>query len=538
MVGWSAALVALSFWFEVAGVLVLVAFVPLFAVLLQEDSVIRIAKYSFVFSIALHLLLMSWLTTLYPMTFLGFDHVSGLVVFIGWLLFSLWLSIPMTLCFIGNDGFALHGLRKSLVMASLWVIMEWILELGDMGFPWFRISLPLANVSILAQAASLIGSLGLSFVVIFTNMSIASYMVLKRSNPKVGRSMLLWGILILLLSTAYGIDRTQGLDKVNQESINLLSWHGDDDINVAILQGNIASSDKWEEGSEWFHFQTYREMSLQAIGNGAKLVVWPETALPVALNDYEEMMDELKTLSQEFDVSIAVGSFYEVNEEAEMNVSTNAVSALIHPYQDGLYNGIYFFPKTQLYTKQHLVPIGEYMPRWMTNVLPLLRNFQLANQLSKAPKATLLMDQNMKIGSLICFESIFPSLARAHVQNGANLLLIASNDAWYSGSAEISQHKNHAIFRAIESNRYVIRAANTGISAVIDPTGNVVASLGDNRKGIVYSRVRVVDKISWYHEFPHTIVLFSWAVLLVNVSKFNRKRLLSFMRYMKYSRVR
>ena len=129
------------------------------------------------------------------------------------------------------------------------------------------------------------------------------------------------------------------------------------------------------------------------------------------------------------------------------------------------------------YSKVHLVPFGEYTP--LTAYFPFLKNMSVAvGDFSSGPTHDPVITGAGKIGVLICFEGVFPEITRETVKDGAEVLVNITNDAWYNRTSAPYQHFAFYIFRAVETDRYVLRAANTGISAVIDPRGRIVGKTG------------------------------------------------------------
>ena len=208
-------------------------------------------------------------------------------------------------------------------------------------------------------------------------------------------------------------------------------------------------------------FKTYESLTIKnAILGG--IIVWPETAIPLEYNASPVYRKELTRLSQVLDCVLVVGMYFKENDKEYNSV-------------------IAFSPDGKIsapYSKRMLVPFGEMFPysEFFEKYMPFLtESINLTTSTSQGTKSIALSSSLGKIGGIICYESIFPSLAREAVQNGAKVLALPSNDSWFGNSPALYQHHCHAVMRAVENNRYIIRASNTGISSIIDSNGKVTA---------------------------------------------------------------
>ncbi len=177
---------------------------------------------------------------------------------------------------------------------------------------------------------------------------------------------------------------------------------------------------------------------------------------------------------------------------------------------------------TAKYDKMHLVPFGEYLPwgrltSWARDLVPAAGDFTPG--CSAAPLAW----HRVRIGVLICFESIFPELAGKSVGLGANCLAVITNDSWFGDTGAPWQHAQMAAFRAVETRRWVIRAANTGVSEIISPTGQVVAKSSLFRQDIITGSIRLREDRTIYQRFGDTPFLLSVAVMIAAAVWLSRK---------------
>jgi apolipoprotein N-acyltransferase len=236
---------------------------------------------------------------------------------------------------------------------------------------------------------------------------------------------------------------------------------------VAVVQGNVDQAIKWSPATKEATVATYLKLSQQVVREaGVELVIWPETALPF-YPQRDALINRVTDFTTTNNTWLLTGApLYTITPQA-------GGSDLIRYYNGAVLLG----PNGRVggqYAKQHLVPFGEYVPlrRFLPFLAPLVES--IGNFSVGAEKGPLVLG-TMKLGMLICYESIFPDIARESVARGANLLVNVTNDAWYGRSSAPYQSMAMAVFRAVENKRTLIRAANTGISGFVDPLGRITA---------------------------------------------------------------
>lgn len=400
-----------------------------------------------------YFVLYHWFVYLYPLDFVGMDNASSFAVIVaGWLGLTLLQALPGGLIFLlfrlmhKTGIFDRLPLLKPFVFAALWVIFEWISTLSWAGVPWGRLCLGQIKLLPMLQLSSLFGSYAVSFLLLAVN-GLAAYAVLYRR-----REALCWGLAAGLLVGNLSF----GLIAMSREA------GAGETVTAAVIQGNINSHEKWDSDSTEHMQQVYADMTRAAAKEGAELVVWPETTLPYVLNTGGYLQRFVSELAQECGVTLIVGALY-ADEEGEYNSLY-----LVSP--DGSIS-------QERYDKRHLVPFGEYVPMRkviMTLIPPLAELSALGDDLTPGSDSALFTTEWGKIGSLICFDSIYEMLGLDSVRDGAGLMVISSNDSWFYDSAAVYQHQAQAQLRAIEEGRYVLRAANTGISTVLSPSGRIL----------------------------------------------------------------
>ena len=343
----------------------------------------------------------------------------------------------------------------ALTAGALWVSLEFIRAKFLTGFPWCLLGYSQHSHPALIQSADTLGVYGLSFLILAVNTMI--YLLFFNGGPSPGKRLVgmetsVIGILILLLIT-YGYYRISEYDTKST---------GKKSVRVAIIQGNIDQSVKWNPAFQKKTLEKYIRLSRSAYAYHPYLIIWPETAIPAFFQDGDEITKEV------FKIPLESGAYLIFGSPA-YKIDNGAVS---------YYNRMYVLSPqgivTGWYDKVHLVPFGEYVP--MKNILPFVhRLVPAAGDFASGKEVKPLELRDFSVGGLICYEAIFPELSRSHSKKGAKILVNLTNDAWFGMTSAPYQHLIMSIFRAVETRMPLIRAANTGFSAVIDPRGDIVA---------------------------------------------------------------
>jgi apolipoprotein N-acyltransferase len=237
---------------------------------------------------------------------------------------------------------------------------------------------------------------------------------------------------------------------------------------VAAIQGNISQDEKWTAAKKANTVTGYLALSRRAIQlKKLDLIVWPETALPF-YPQQDPLMEQVLDFVRAKKVNLLTGAPYFVLK-TEKNSTAKAI--------DYFNSGLLINSSGKLagrYDKQHLVPFGEYVP--IRSYLPFLKPLVVSvGNFNAGSSCAPLQAGTIRAGVFICFESIFPEIARREVEAGSNLLVNLTNDAWYGRSSDPYQSLAMSVFRAVETRRSLVRAANTGISGFVEPTGTLRA---------------------------------------------------------------
>ena len=248
-----------------------------------------------------------------------------------------------------------------------------------------------------------------------------------------------------------------------------------DPVRVAALQPNVPLEVRWDKANLAMIEDRVWRLNRAAADAGAGWIVWPESAIPRFVERAPEYRAAIEGFALEHAVWLLVGSIgFDAGSDEYFNSVFSVSPGGIVPWR---------------YDKVHLVPFGEYVPLIGTIAVlrPLVRE---VGSFTPGHSELPLPGPAGPVGLAVCYEVTYPALIAAEVRNGAAVLATITNDGWYGDSAAPRQHLALAELRAAESRRYLVRAANTGISAIIDPYGRVIASLGLNREGLVTAEVR------------------------------------------------
>ncbi|MGV1099565.1 apolipoprotein N-acyltransferase [Thiovibrio sp. JS02] len=406
------------------------------------------------------------------------------------------LAVYMS-CFLAAFSFLCAGFSRTLPLLVaapvLWVGLDLVRSLLFTGFPWLDLGYTQHSLPLVIQIADLAGHHGVSFLIVLANgLAAALFSSSPRAGTKASRpAILLAAGLILCLAFAYNAWRLATLPA---------AMAGAERMTVAVAQGNFPQNQKWLPAFQAETVETYLRLSREAIAEKKpRLLVWPETALPFYPYENPLFSSLQSKLTHPYGVALLTGAPHRERKSLAAAPSYFNSAFLLTP--EGTVAG--------RYDKQHLVPFGEYIPlrgllAFASPVVETLGDF------SPGVTGEPLSCQNGRIGVLICFESIFPELARRQAANGANLLVNITNDAWFGRSSAPWQHLSMAVFRAVETRKSLVRGANTGISAFIDPLGRIRAASPLFRRYAKSEEVVLLAGKSPYVRFGH---LFPWACL-------------------------
>jgi len=384
----------------------------------------------------------------------------------------------------------------------LWTFLEFVRSHILTGFPWGNLAYSQYLYAKAIQIADVTGIYGITYAVVLINAVL--YDLLSQSD----RKRRLWveaffaGVVITAI-LGYGHVRTAEIDNIVKTAPGL---------QAALIQGNIEQSVKWDPLYQSQTIDIYRSLSRESIPSGGGLIVWPETAAPFYFQHPGPLQQAIVDIARASGSSILFGSpSYEKEKE-----TVHYMNSAFLLGSDGTLGG--------RYDKVHLVPYGEYVP--LRRYFPFIGKLVVGVGDFKAGRGYYpLTYAGHRLGVLICYEGIFPEAARDYKKEKVGLLVNITNDAWFGRTSAPHQHLAMTVFRAIENRLYLVRAANTGISAIIDPKGSIVSRTGLFERTILKGDVKIIDEKTLYAAYGDAFVyLCAIVLLIIMISTIQRRK--------------
>ena len=422
--------------------------------------------------------LMRWLTH----TMTTFSSLTPLLAVLVLVLMAAYLAL-----FWGGVAWALGWLRPRLGARTLWLAPPfWVAgELGRTyllsGFPWGLLGYVPSRRLVLIQVAAWTGVYGVSALLVLVNTALAYAAVERR-----WRTMATAGVVVAAAVGGAALVGRAALTPVDGPT-----------QPVSIVQGNIPQAVKWDAAFRVEIFEIYGQLT-RAAAPGSRLIVWPEAAVPVYLRFEPGAMRWLTDVAATVRVPLLVG----------------APDAEREGRRTRYLNSAFLVDATGLrarYDKMHLVPFGEYVPlkRLLFFVEAIAAEI---GDFTPGREATLFQLEGMPFGTVICYEVIFPDLFRRSVAGGASFMANITNDAWFGDSGGPLQHLQMVPLRAVENRVAIVRAANTGVSALVLPSGAIQSTLPLGTRGTLRVAVPLRPGGTFYTRFGD---LFAYACLAV-----------------------
>ena len=383
------------------------------------------------------------------------------------------------------------GLETILFAPLLWVALEYLRSFLLTGFPWANLGYSQYLNLPFIQMADITGPYGPSFVILLVNATL--FWVLhqwsKRTFPF---KEVIITVIILLGSLIYGYLK---MGAVGRQMIQ------NPPLKIGLVQGNIDQSVKWDESFQKETLKIYEKLSFKTAEEKPDLIIWPETATPFFFQNAKEYQPFVLDIPKKTNAFLLFGTPSYKPRKGKVD----------H------YNSAYLVsPSGELigkYDKIHLVPFGEYIP--MQDLLFFIGSLGEGIGDFKSGKEiyNFSLPQG-KFGVLICFEIIFPDLCRRFVKGGANFLVTITNDAWFGRTSAPYQHFSVATFRAVENRVFIARAANTGITGLIDPKGKIVNRGGIFTEEAINGTIRLSKDKTFYTLYGD---VFAWGCSVFSV---------------------
>lgn len=424
-------------------------------------------------------------------------HEHGqLPLALAWLLAALFFAylalFPALTGWLGVRFFKLNNiLFPCLVLPCIWIVTEWLRGTLFTGFPWMLLGYSQTD-SWLRGLAPIIGSYGLSFICLILAGAIA-YAITHRNL----KTWLLTTIVaITIFTTSY--------------SLTWLQWTTPKHtpLSISLIQGNISQAQKWDQTEFFNTLDHYFQLTRKELGRD--LIILPESALPVPdwyITDYLEKIDNLAKQAKSI-VIIGIPS----QTEAMQNNET-------------YFNALQVFGTDKVqYFKRHLVPFGEY--------LSFLHSFDFILDYLHIPMASFIHGpqhiqpfilKNLSIEPLICYEIAYSALVYDNLPD-AEIILLVNDDSWFGDSAAADQHLQIARMRALETRRYIIFESNTGITAIINPFGKIIAEIPINKVAVLRDTIDGMQGQTPIIIWGDSLILIICLACLVAIFCYRRKR--------------
>ena len=395
----------------------------------------------------------------------GLGYACGFLFFAGTLGWFIYVTYPGAFLFIAYlslyfAAFAaafvffrrLGLLPRLFTLCAVWVALEFIRAHALSGFGWVSLGHSQYKNYLLIQIADVTGVYGVSFLVMLVNLLVFESLKFVHDIRQLRWAQIIVTLLVCLV-LGYGIVDTTHTRAYGQ-------------VKVGVVQPNIPQSLKWDPRLKGKIVERNIQLTRTFGVHKPEIIIWPETSLPGILGESPELFEQVKKTARDMQTPVLMGTIIQEGEEQYYN-SAVLVSA------DGEMTG--------RYDKVHLVPFGEYLP--LRPVLGFINRFIGMGDFTSGKEYTLFSAgrEQKKFGVLICFEDTLPYLRRGFTNAGAQFLVNMTNDAWFEDTKAPFLHLQAAVFGAVENKRALVRAANTGVSAFIDPFGRVIQTVQNER---------------------------------------------------------
>ncbi|MCL5290990.1 MAG: apolipoprotein N-acyltransferase [Actinobacteria bacterium] len=369
---------------------------------------------------------------------------------------------------------------------ALWVSIEYLRSFGPYSFPWGTIGESIKSLPLM-QLASLIGGFGLSFLVAVVGVLL--YEVWRRGF-RASLSIIALLMVIVLAWYGWGAYRAGRLNPPET-------------TRIALLQGNVPQDVKLNSANVGDQKRLYLDMTGKAAKERPDLIIWPESAVPDEIRNYQDYLADVQRAAK--GSTVIVGAF---DRDA-----------------GGIYNAAFLLGDDDLsvYRKIHLVPWGEFTPlRFLSSRVNSLAGLG-EDQTPGRDLVPLAIDRR-RMATVICFESAYSRQMAAMVRAGARVGLVITNDGWFGETSAADQHFELARFRAVENGIYVAQAANTGITGIIDPKGRVIEKTRLNERTILRGAIGYSVGTTFYAKFADVIPFVHFGIVGAAIASHIRRR--------------
>lgn len=368
--------------------------------------------------------------------------------------------------------------RLPITLPFIWVTMEYLRSFLFTGFPWESLGYSQYQSLSLIQLADITGVYGISFFIVCVNTTL--YLLFRSlSDKNIPYKQIAFTILVATIAVIYGRWRLAEIVTLTDASAT---------IKAGLVQGNVDQGIKWNKAFRKQTITTHQQLSIQALQDSTRLIIWPESSTPFYFQSELDYQNIIFEIIHDKDAYLLLGSpSYEGLNGKYRNFNS---AFLLSPSNEVIGK----------YDKVHLVPYGEYVP--LKKFFPFIDKMVEGIGAFYAGRNTSLLNlPEAPFGVLICYEIIFPDLTRRFVKKGAQFLVNITNDAWFGKTSAPYQHISMAAFRAIENRRFVARAANTGISAFIDARGEIKSPSRLFTESLITGKISLLSISTFYTRY-------------------------------------
>lgn len=413
------------------------------------------------------------------------------------LLLCLYLSLyPACFAFLFSSLIRKTKIPAVFMAPMLWVVLEFIRSYAFTGFPWASIGYSQYALLPVIQVSDITGIYGVSFLILSCNGALSDFFLLKKrlsEMPLFPVSSVITGgiafLVLLFMSLGYGFWRLHEERPGNP-------------VTVGIIQGNIEQDKKWSADYQDEVLNTYFGLSGEAARHSPDMLIWPETAIPFFFGTDMRNTERLLQDHTHLNSYLLFGSVLVKGRDSERQFLSNS-AVVIDREGKTVYS----------YDKIHLVPFGEYVP--LRNLLFFIDKLVIG--VGDFVPGKEYRRAEVPFGSFatfICYEIIFPGMVRKFYVNGGDMMVTITNDAWFGKTSGPFQHFSMAVFRAVENRKPVMRAANTGISGVIDSNGRVLVTTGIFEKTYLTKTLRTDRTKTFYTKYGD---IFSYVCIVMTI---------------------
>lgn len=456
--------------------------------ILQKQTPKKAAKLMGIFAFG-------WFASGISWVHVSIDQFGGLPLIVSlslMLLLCLYLALFPALAAYATARFSQDQQLNLWLLPSFWLVSEYLRSVVLTGFPWLSLGYSQID-SPLANFAPVIGEVGITALIIVISICFVQiFNAVRRKRAKAITVPITLCFVFCILT--YALSHFTWVQATGQTT------------KVALVQGNIAQSIKWEPDQEWPTMLKY--LDLTRVNYDADIIIWPESAIPAMEPTVQDYLTTVNRSALLNDSAIITGI---INYNFESKEYFNSLITLGRKHT-GDEQG-YYYNHSNRYSKNHLLPIGEFVPfqEWLRPLAPFfnlpMSSFTRGEYVQKNLRA-----KDLHLLPLLCFEIAFPHQLAANLTKETNLLLTVSNDAWFGGSHGPHQHMEIARMRALEFGRPLLRATNNGITAVVDHKGGFIARIPQFKEEVLTADVPLVVGQTLYSQWPRLIL---WLMIII-----------------------